>query len=168
MSTPPEAMEVDVETLALVYAESKEAYRQLMDDLDAVSQRAERSGQLSLVMLSITIAVLGTTSIGDLSDLVKVLLLIGVGFLADSTIYVLVRNALARQIYSGTIFPDVLYNRMAEKADRLKVELVKTIAESYFYNHEQLLKQGRVVTLAQSLQIVGVFLLMAAAIVVIF
>ncbi|MCQ3933241.1 MAG: hypothetical protein DPW16_22570 [Chloroflexi bacterium] len=166
-SESEQVIEVDIETLDLVYSESKEAYQRLMEDLEAVSQRAERSVQLSLVVLSIAIGLLGTRGFSEFSDLVQVLLLLGLGFLASNAVYVLLRNALARQVYSGTIFPDVLYNRMNEDSPTLKVDLVRTLAESYFYNHQLLLDQGRVVALAQSLQIVGVLLLLAAAILVV-
>ncbi len=165
-SESEQVIEVDLETLDLVYSESKEAYQRLMEDLEAVSQRAERSVQLSLVVLSITIGLLGTRNFDEFSELVQVLLLLGLGFLAGNAVYVLLRNALARQVYSGTIFPDVLYNRMNEDSPALKVDLVRTLAESYFYNHQLLLAQGRVVALAQSLQIVGVLLLLTAAILV--
>lgn len=167
MTEQPVPVEVRPDTLELVYDESKVAYDRLMDDLAVVSQRFEGSAQLSLVILGITVALLGSVSVGELDDLTKALLLVGVGLLIVNPIYVLATTIYSGRVYSGTIFPDVLYNRLNKVPDDVKLELMKVLAESYYFNHQLLLQRGREVTTAQALQLVGfVFLLLGAFLVI--
>jgi exonuclease VII small subunit len=152
-----EYIDVNLETLALVFQEGREAHHRLMTEIDTLSQRAERSVQLSFLIIGI-VAAFGTTIIRDLPESWNsVALFLFVGAVINLiSVAIIVPVTLLFEFYAGTQFPHELFNESDLPPNEMQVRLIKSYAESYYNNYQNHLKRARWIITALWVQYLGI------------
>lgn len=192
--TPPDTLsetqeiQIKLETLEFVYEEVKKGFEDLSKALEEQAQRGDRTLQLSLVVISIVVAILSTTSrdrlqlqgaavVLMLGAIVALVLSAGLvmyinlpGFLRLRALRAWVKSFLTGMpmqelnegFYTGTIFPQILMGRLDEPEEEVMYDIIDVVARSYNNNYTLLSIKLRIIGMAQVLQFLGVVCLFIA------
>jgi hypothetical protein len=143
-------------TLQLIYEESKDAHEQLMAEIKALEHRTQQLVQTSLVGLLFT--AVGSDLSGGWTGPEFVFAFVAAIFIALSGIWA-TWMGLPRRSSAGTLFPQVLQQRVTEAPDIVKMDLLVVLSRSYHHYQQELLKRGARVAIAGGMQLFGMIII---------
>lgn len=158
-----ESEEINTDTLEVVFTEAKDAYSKLMADVDTFHSKADQQTQISLIIMGIYLTVGGGIVASGMSVLLPLVSLSTI--LLAISVSLCVYTRARGEFYAGTIYPNLLIERLAQKPEQVKRDLLETVSSSYYYNLATLLKKRQLLTLSVYFQIAGILLPIVAVLI---
>jgi len=163
----PTGIPYDSETLALVYDDTLRSFGRLIDDINLLDGKANQIIQLDFLVVGLLL----TLSISDIttewSKALWIAILILLLLFTSSGTYVVGVLAYYGQYFEGSFYPSQLNSNLTLKSDDVKYAMLRKMAESYEYNHQQYLNISTHLNWSRYLQILAMCLSALIATVVI-